>query len=246
MKKTIDVWYLFHSGFAVKTDKRILVFDYYINQAVNGGPALDNGKFSPEDFRDKDVYFFVSHGHYDHYNPVIFRWAEQNPNIRLIISSDIKGYEQRPNIYSAEPDKKYDIDDMYIETFTSTDEGTAFLVKADGVSLFHAGDLHWWHWEGEPESFNRRMEVQFKEQIGKLSKDGIDIAFVVVDPRQDKFSLLGLDWFVRNVDCAHIFPMHFSEDYSIMDTIRKFIESNMPKPEIHLISSRGQRFHIEI
>lgn len=31
----------------------------------------------------------------------------------------------------------------------STDEGVAFLVTAEGRTVFHAGDLNWWHWEGE-------------------------------------------------------------------------------------------------
>ncbi|WP_083197761.1 MBL fold metallo-hydrolase [Thermoclostridium stercorarium] len=246
MKKKVDVWYLYHSGFAVKMNNKLLIFDYFVNQAANNETVLYNGKFSPECFKDTDVYFFVSHRHYDHYNPIIFRWVEQNPNIRLIISSDIADYTPHPNIHRAEPENEYVIDGLYIETFTSTDEGTAFLVKTDGVCLFHAGDLHWWHWEGEPDSFNRQMEKQFKEQIRKLARHKIDIAFIVTDPRQENFSLLGLEWFVNEVDCAHIFPMHFSDDYSIMDRIRKFMETNRLKSEIHLINRRGQCFNIEI
>lgn len=246
MKKTVEIWYLYHSGFAVKSCGKLFIFDYFSNKAANNGPVLYNGIFSPDEFKDTDVYFFVSHRHHDHYNPVIFDWMKQNPNIRAIISSDVRGYRPCSSIYVAEPDSSYVINDMYIETFTSTDEGIAFLVKADDTCIYHAGDLHWWHWDGEPDSFNKQMEVRFKAQIRKLKKHHIDIAFLVVDPRQENFSLLGLDWFIKEVECPHIFPMHFSDDYSIMNTIQEFKESTQLKPEIHLINKRGQWFPIEI
>jgi len=246
MKKTVEIWYLYHSSFAVKLNSKLIIFDYFYNQAADSEPVLYNGKFSPDDFRDTDVYFFVSHRHHDHYNPVIFRWLEEYPNIRLIVSSDIKGYGRHSRILTAEPEKQYVFDDILIETYTSTDEGVAFLIKTEGVCLFHAGDLHWWHWEGEPDSFNLEMEQRFKEQTEKLSAHKIDIAFVVVDPRQERFSTLGLDWFVKKVECSHIFPMHFSDDWSIMDTVRNYKESNRSRTDIHIINRRGQYFHIDI
>jgi len=244
MKNPVEVWYLYHSGFAAKINNKLLIFDYYSNRPANDGPSLYNGIFNPGDFKDHDVFVFVSHRHRDHYNPVIFRWMNENPNISLIISSDVKGYKSHPNIYKTEPDNKYEIRDIYAETFASTDEGIAFLVKAEETVLFHAGDLHWWHWDGEPDSFNRQMEIQYKAQVEKLKKHHIDIAFLVADPRQENFSLLGLDWFAREVSCTHIFPMHFSNDYSIMNNIKKYMESNSIPAEIHLITKRGQRFCI--
>ncbi|NLM11820.1 MAG: MBL fold metallo-hydrolase [Clostridiaceae bacterium] len=245
MKKTVEIWYLYHSGFAVKLNNKLFIFDYFSNKAANNGPGLYNGIFIPDDFKDHEVFIFISHRHRDHYNPVIFEWMKKNPNIRIVISSDVKGYKPHTNIYVAEPENKYVIGDIYIETFTSTDEGTAYLVKTEDICLFHAGDLHWWHWEGEPDSFNNQMEIQFKAQIRKLAKHYIDIAFLVADPRQENFSLLGLDWFVKEVPCTHVFPMHFSDNYSIMNTIQKYQESNQIRTRIHLINKRGQWFRIE-
>jgi len=246
MKKPVEIWYLYHSGYAVKLNRKLFIFDYYSNKAAGNEPALYNGIFNPDDFKDYDVYFFVSDRHYDHYNPVILEWAKKNPNIRAIISSDVEGYKPNSNIYTAEPENSYVINDIYIETYTSTDEGVAFLVKTDDTCIYHAGDLHWWHWDGEPDSFNTQMETQYKAQIRKLAKHSIDIAFLVVDPRQERFSLIGLDWFVKHVECSHIFPMHFSDDYSIMDTIQNYLESNQVRTEIHLINKRGQKFSFEI
>ena len=38
-----------------------------------------------------------------------------------------------------------------IRTLRSTDEGVAFVVHYAGKTIYHAGDLNWWHWEGEPD-----------------------------------------------------------------------------------------------
>ena len=42
-----------------------------------------------------------------------------------------------------------------ILSLKSTDEGAAFAIReTDGTSIYHAGDLNWWHWEGEPLAWN--------------------------------------------------------------------------------------------
>ena len=46
----------------------------------------------------------------------------------------------------------------------STDEGVAFLVEVNGVVIYHAGDLNWWHWDEEPKSWNNDMAARFKER----------------------------------------------------------------------------------
>lgn len=245
MKNRIEIWYLYHSGFAVKIGEKILIFDYFSDRAANNQPSLYNGVFNPSNFRNFDVYVFVSHQHPDHFNPVILTWMNQNPNIRLILSSDIKGCTQQNNILITQPDKEYVIQDIKIETLKSTDEGIAFLIKTDGINLFHSGDLHWWHWDGEPDWWNNQMEKQYKIQIEKLKKRHIDLAFLPVDPRQKKFSLLGLSWFLNEISCSHVFPMHFADDYSIMEVIQNSGEIKPYLSKIHLINKRGQSFLFE-
>ena len=43
-----------------------------------------------------------------------------------IISSDVEGYRANANLTIAETEMSYVIDDIIIETLTSTDEGIAF------------------------------------------------------------------------------------------------------------------------
>jgi len=46
------------------------------------------------------------------------------------------------------------LDDVGIHMYGSTDEGGSFYIKTntaniDSDSIFHAGDLNWWHWLGD-------------------------------------------------------------------------------------------------
>mgnify|MGYP000382206809 FL=1 len=48
-----------------------------------------------------------------------------------------------------------------IQTLKSTDAGVAFLVECEGRTIYHAGDLNWWHWEGEPDAYNEHMKMAY-------------------------------------------------------------------------------------
>ena len=50
----MEITYIEHSGVAVETDKKILVFDYYKGQM----PEFDN---------NKSIFCFASHVHEDHF-----------------------------------------------------------------------------------------------------------------------------------------------------------------------------------
>lgn len=60
----VKVYYLNHSGFAVETDTKVLIFDYY-KDPEKVLPRLQAG--------EKPFWFFVSHSHADHFNPYIDR-----------------------------------------------------------------------------------------------------------------------------------------------------------------------------
>ena len=69
-----------------------------------------------------------------------------------------------------------------IEAFKSTDEGVAFLVRAEGKAIYHAGDLNNWVWEGEPEKDNQKMSERYHGELAKLAGRHIDVAFMLIDP----------------------------------------------------------------
>ncbi|MBP7175622.1 MAG: MBL fold metallo-hydrolase [Thermoclostridium sp.] len=242
MKNVAQIWYLFHSGYAVKYGSRLLIFDYYNNRAEKQKTDLTGGIFDPFAHSDEEIFVFASHKHGDHFNPVILSWEKQHPKLHYILSDDISVPRDVKNVLSVSAEKAYTFSGISIRTLTSTDEGLAFLVKMDDLTLYHAGDLHWWHWDGEPDPWNPDMEKKYKQQIAKLKNTAIDIAFIAVDPRQEEFSHLGISWFLQEVRCPHVFPMHFGKDYSIMEVLRNHPEIKPWLSRIHPVSERGQCF----
>ena len=94
------VWYLGHSGWAVKTQNHLLVFDYWKRDALPDEPALANGAINPLELRDLNVTVFASHAHGDHYMPEIFEWRKTMPKITYIMGfkpENAEGYTLLPN-----------------------------------------------------------------------------------------------------------------------------------------------------
>lgn len=103
-----------------------------------------------------------------------------------------------------------------IRTLHSTDAGVAFLIEVDGRRIFHAGDLNWWSWEGESREDEAEMERAYKDEIKKLEGEHIDLACLPLDGRQKERFALGFDWFMRHVETAHAYPMHYWDDDSVI------------------------------
>ena len=59
LTQKVQVTYLAHSGFAVEIGEKVLIFDYY-----EGDLSFISTK--------KQVYFFASHAHYDHFREEFF------------------------------------------------------------------------------------------------------------------------------------------------------------------------------
>ena len=175
----MEVTYLLNSGFLVCVDDVRLVFDAFDDPAG----VLDQA-FAKDDFAR--LYFFASHAHFDHFNPMIARYASKTQ--RYILSEDIRvhaGATRIPpervtwiGIYDAWQD-----DRIAITSFSSTDEGTSFLVEVNGKRIFHAGDFNWWDWTGDTEKNRKLAENGFRKQMKRLAGLSFDLAFFPVDGR---------------------------------------------------------------
>ena len=81
------VWYLGHCGFAVRTARHVLIFDYQERRdgpqprTRPAAPGLDRGWVDPAEIARDRVRVFVSHSHDDHFDPVIFAWRKAVPDI---------------------------------------------------------------------------------------------------------------------------------------------------------------------
>lgn len=230
------VTYLYHSGFMVETNKTFLIFDYY----------TADGKFSTIDssvFGDKNVFVFVSHSHQDHYDKKIFEW--ENSNVRYVLSNDCNYDKGVDNVTVVSANKGYIIDGVAIETLKSTDEGVAFMVHSDGLTIYHAGDLNWWHWNEESKQFNDMIKRQYTSEIDKIKGVNIDIGFVPVDPRLEDKYILAIDYLMRSAAIKHIFPMHFWQDYRIFDALQDDERTEDYRDNIEEITEPGQVFIYE-
>ena len=133
------IWYLGHSGWAVKTRTKLLIFDYW-ERGRPDEPLLANGRINPEEIRNLDVYVFVSHLHEDHYNEMIFDWEKSVRKITYIFGWE---NEKDEKCISMSPREKRMIGDMEVNLLNSAKADpldNAFLVKTDGISIYHAGD----------------------------------------------------------------------------------------------------------
>ena len=229
----MQVIFIHHSCFLVEVDDKVLIFDYFGGDRVNG--YTFTGKL-PTYASDTKIYMFASHSHRDHFDMDILRLKEQYPNIRYILSKDIRisphflekhGIDPavRSAVQFVSGGNTYEVDNLTIQTLNSTDAGVAFYVTVNGVSLFHAGDLSDWKMEGAGDLINGRQERQYQHEIRKLSDKPVNLAFVPMDPRLGPYQTLGIDFFVRNTDAEFIFPMHMWQDYSAIAAYKKRISN---------------------
>ncbi|MFU0831451.1 MAG: MBL fold metallo-hydrolase [Oscillospiraceae bacterium] len=218
--------YLHHSSFSLQTEEHFLIFDYYLDTPKGSG--FSKGVVDPDEIRDKNVVVFSSHSHPDHYSPKIFSWRKSISNIRYVLADEIHPPEDALKIA---PGETLDLGDLTVHALESTDLGVAFLIHVDGLCVYHAGDLNWWHWEGELQEFNEDMGRRYREQVDTLRGEDIDIAFLTVDPRQEKNALLGFNYFMKTIGAKAVVPMH-----SFGHT--EFYESLMDNPEFAVWKDR--------
>ena len=50
-------------------------------------------------------------------------------------------YKSLENVTVVNANKGYIIDGVAIETLKSTDEGVAYIVHSDGITIYHAGEM---------------------------------------------------------------------------------------------------------
>ena len=236
----MKVTYLYHSGFAVELEKHIFVFDYM------------KGKLPDWDGR-KEIIFFASHKHPDHFVMDIFQWFGKYENLRYVLGSDIKLSDKYLECNGVDPcvktvitntgkNRTLELGDVKIETLRSTDEGVAFIVCTEGKTIYHAGDLNWWHWEGEADSWNTQMEKDYKKEISLIGGRHFDVAFVPLDPRLEWAYGLGMQEFLEHTDTDHVFPMHMWDDYRTIDKYKKSDKGRQYADKVMEISRPGQEY----
>jgi L-ascorbate metabolism protein UlaG (beta-lactamase superfamily) len=235
----IKINYLFNSGFTLETEKHLLIFDYYKDSVEKIDKNRANGAIGEDDLKtDKDILVFSSHSHHDHFNPVILEWKSVRPDIKYVLSSDIEVVKKDENIKFISAYEELKVDDVYIKAYGSTDIGISFLVKLEGITVFHAGDLNWWYWWDDSEGEIQQAERWFKDEVNRIKGEKIDIAFFPVDPRLEHNYCVGGEHFIKEINPQIFIPMHFGETYQITENFADRLKS--VNTRIISINHRGQ------
>ena len=201
----MNINYLLNSGFLIRDEKILLVFDDYEDPAGIIDAAYDKGDFDR-------LYIFATHAHFDHFGTHIRAYA---PKVtRYIFSSDIKRTKRvkifpTPKItYMKRYIEWYD-DAIKVRSFDSTDVGIAFLVELPtGKKIFHAGDFNWWHWEDDTPDNLELADKAFKRQMKRLDGLEADVAFFPVDERLGTWQEAGPKEFVSRTKVKSFVAMH--------------------------------------
>ena len=239
------LWYLGHCGWAIKTSDHFLVFDYWNSGKDPREPLLANGHINPAEIADQKVYVFVTHEHGDHYDPAIFTWASEIENIKYVygfrpedLPENRGGGYRGPAYTYVGPRQRLKIDDLEIITIEANDAGVGFLVKVDGLSIYHAGDHAGWA-EGAREGYIREIDY-LAGHAGDL-----DLAFLNVtgchahgrEPLRE-----GTLYTLRKLSPKVMIPTHAGDrEYIYRQAAEEAAQEDL-NTRLHYPENRGDRF----
>lgn len=220
----VTITYIWHDCFVISLNAMTLVFDYWRDPLSREGELPS---FLKNTDKDRPLYVFVSHHHKDHYNKEIFDWAKYFNHIHFIISGDTarharhilrqdslyKGYRPSANqVTVIKPGEIFEIGEISVKAFASTDIGNSYLVNAEGLRIFHAGDLNAWLWVDESTKAEIAQAIgNFKKILDDISASSpqLDIAMFPVDSRIGREYFTGARMFLESIEVGRFFPMHF-------------------------------------
>ena len=229
------VWYLGHCGFAVRTATHLLIFDYQERRdgpqprARAGAVGLDTGWVDPAAIAHDNVRVFVSHSHDDHFDPVIFGWRKRIPDIAYYFGWQAAG--DPANQYLVGPRATHSADGLEICTINSHHSGVpevAFLVKVDGLAIYHNGDY--------------RMD--YKADFPYLQKHAarFDLVFVLgVSDESIQYGQQNRDLFQR-FNPGAVFPMHAEAGARMYREFATAFGAQIPGLPIMVPEKLGDRF----
>lgn len=221
----MKVIHLKHSGVMVETSDHQLFFDVIsdISNIVN---------------EEKKIYFFVSHSHGDHFSEEHI--INDQSHRKFIVSDDVNSKAFK-NVTTMQANQSLQLDDLVIKTFESSDLGVAFTIAFEGISIFFAGDLNWWHWENSPKEAQDVEAKLYKDILKTIEPRAFDIAFVPVDPRlKDAYAWAG-NYFLTQFEVKNFFPIHFANQFEWTD---RFKEQSKTEALVHAIHSENDMINI--
>lgn len=168
-QKSPALHYFYNSGWLAETQAHILVFDF-IPHAPAGISMATLAK-RLESAGDKKIIVLISHDHQDHFDPAIFDLPVAKEKISFLLGWDYKNLPAGKNVSIILPHDSLIQHDYSVYTHTATDDGSGFLIKTDGLNIYHAGDHALWA---------EQITDQFVSELHyiKTKTAAIDLAFL--------------------------------------------------------------------
>lgn len=235
-----SIQYHHHSGVSVAINGQLFVFDYWRGEHHELTPEAT---LTVEKLQAYDkVFVFVSHAHQDHYDPIIDEWRIAG-NVTYVVSADMpvgtRGKRMSPG------DAAQLTDRVSVRAYDSTDLGVSFAVTADGLTIFHAGDLNFWHWREESTPHEiEEAERAFYTALEPIKREKIDLAFFPVDPRQGEMYDAGVNTMMLSLKPRLLIPIHF---WGRGDLIEDFCRRSRSKnTETFAMVHVGDRLNVHV
>ncbi len=234
-----EVFFLGHSGWAIKTQNHLLVFDYFDDTRARkpDHPCLLSGCIDTADIKNQHMTVFSTHDHADHFSPVIFTWRENIPQTDYVLCFKPVGVTEEFTYIPVNGEAE--VDDMKVYVNKSTDLGGGYLVEVDGLVIFHMGD----HANGDD-----ALSREYTHEIDLIAEKNIDIDILFAPirgcglgtPEQVK---AGTYYTLEKLHPALFVPMH-SGNYTFAH--KKFVEQAREdglSQTMKYVVSKGERFH---
>jgi len=231
------IWYLKHSGWAIKTRSAFLVFDYWDDDPAPDEKLLANGHIDPEKLTGLPVYVFSTHEHGDHFDRQILEWKRAIPNITYVFGFEP---EAKEGIVSLSPRVQKTIGPLAVTTIKANDAGVGFAVQVDGLTIFHAGD----HSNNKVET----SDNDFFPEIDFLAQKGIrpDIAFFLnmygCGSTNPEAFQKGIFYAVDKLKIKAVLPMHGADREWVYGNLVEGVAQNNIKVQVGAAVNQGDRF----
>jgi len=232
------VFFLGHSGWAIKTQNHFLVFDYFCNywEDKPDDSCFASGYIIPEQIKNENVTVFCTHRHGDHFDRRIFNWQETIPEINYVLCWDAGDVGADYTMIPVHEEGKVDDMDIYVNHSTDLDGG--YLVEVDGLVIFHMGD----HSNGED-----GLMVEFTDEIDMIAEKDIEIDILfggirgcsLGEPEQVK---QGLYYTLNTLQPKLFVPMHSGGHTFTYKEFVETAEADGIKTRMKYVVHKGDRF----
>lgn len=242
------VWFLGSSGWAVRVQESLLIFDYHKNYGPGSEEdprrhGVADGFINPEEVAGLDVYVFVTHEHADHFDEVIFSWQEEVESLTYFM-----GWAQDPVPHCqafvdgparchtlAGPRASATAGPVSVHTVNSHHSGVpevAYLVRFGDWVFYHGGDY----------------KADFLNDYPYLSgfEESIDAAFLGAEPDRTDQYFRQAEYLIGLFDVPTVFGGHFGQDLWRCHRFAEFLVETEAGSEtvVHCPEAPGQRFDL--